>query len=894
MFTSVSVFNTPLGFVGKSTGSTIYVNTTGAGGAYTSIQQAIDNANNGDTLFVYNGTYNENIVINKSISLLGKDKDTTIIYGLNFGCTVDIKANWVNISKFSIRNPIGTGIWCYYANNSWISNNDISSDGNGIDIYFSIQNNIIGNTFSNNRGSGISLYLSNKNNITDNYISHNDISGISLSSSKLNNITGNTITRNDEHGISLQSSIFNNISDNSISHNQKSGIYLADSNGSKLTYNSMIDDEIEINGNKQEQWDTYDIDSSNRVQSKPVYFWKNQTGGIIPKGAGQIILVNCSNVVVEYMDLNDRYIGIHLAFSDNNFIRRNNLANIEHAGIYLYYSNGNDISYNNISNSIRSGISLEHSDKNYINENNIFSIKWWGIYFHSAEENKISYNFINDNKVGLYFSNCSLNNITGNTVNSNSYIGIYLMRSTINHLRLNTISSNEYGIWVDISPTNYIYHNSIINNEKNGKLSGQSSYSNIWDNGYPSGGNYWSDFKGYDNLSGPNQNSTGRDGIGDSLHEIDFGNMQDNFPLMAPYVPSNITPQIQLITPANNSKIRAGTNLNYEIIDDNLNFADYCINDEEFMELSFPFNINTNGWKDGEYIVKINAVDSALNSNSSWYAFTVDSTLPSIQYNLTLIESTIRAGEIIKLNISDTHLDSVSISVDGGEYSEFADPYQIDTTDLSNGDHIISIKANDTFGNEIEEEFELSIDSIAPFVISTSPSNKTGNVKTDAVITIVFNEKMNTTNVDDYVFVKPADSSINPILSWDSSETVLWISFASSNLSKGTNYKIIIDSQIRDINGSSMTSDFELRFTTVSSGETGFLGSTTFGLPNYLFILLIVVILLVILFLVFTGKKKLSATHSLIEEKKPPQKKEKPLPPPPKSFPSDQSQSNLL
>ncbi len=53
---------------------------------------------------------------------------------------------------------------------------------------------------------------------------------------------------------------------------------------------------------------------------------------------------------------------------------------------------------------------------------------------------------------------------------------------------------------------------------------------NIWDNGYPSGGNYWSDFNGSDNFSGLNQNLSGSDGIGDTLH------MKDRYPLMSPYI----------------------------------------------------------------------------------------------------------------------------------------------------------------------------------------------------------------------------------------------------------------------------------------------------------------------------------------------------------------------
>jgi len=58
--------------------------------------------------------------------------------------------------------------------------------------------------------------------------------------------------------------------------------------------------------------------------------------------------------------------------------------------------------------------------------------------------------------------------------------------------------------------------------------------SNQWDNGYPSGGNYWSDYVGVDNFRGPHQNITGSDGIGDTNYSIDMDSI-DHYPLMEPY-----------------------------------------------------------------------------------------------------------------------------------------------------------------------------------------------------------------------------------------------------------------------------------------------------------------------------------------------------------------------
>jgi len=60
---------------------------------------------------------------------------------------------------------------------------------------------------------------------------------------------------------------------------------------------------------------------------------------------------------------------------------------------------------------------------------------------------------------------------------------------------------------------------------------------NFWDDGYPSGGNYWSDYKGTDLYSGPYQNETGSDGIGDTPYVI-YGDNVDHYPLMNPWGPS--------------------------------------------------------------------------------------------------------------------------------------------------------------------------------------------------------------------------------------------------------------------------------------------------------------------------------------------------------------------
>ena len=104
----------------------------------------------------------------------------------------------------------------------------------------------------------------------------------------------------------------------------------------------------------------------------------------------------------------------------------------------------------------------------------------------------------------------------------------------------NIISNDEIGIYLDMcmggGENNRIYYNNFINNgDENGQAYEMGGPLNHWNDGYPSGGNYWSDYSGLDNFSGPNQDIPGSDGIGDTPYDIPVGQNKDRYPLMEPY-----------------------------------------------------------------------------------------------------------------------------------------------------------------------------------------------------------------------------------------------------------------------------------------------------------------------------------------------------------------------
>ncbi len=190
------------------------------------------------------------------------------------------------------------------------------------------------------------------------------------------------------------------------------------------------------------------------------------------------------------------------------------------------------------------GVYLYNSHNVIISEN-IISNNGQGVILIGSHNNTICQNTVAFNGLSILLSEGSSHNIISkNLVTMNRGDGIWLDHSFENLVRENIVSKNGlgtapgyhvYGIRLSYSNNNAIYHNLIMNNYE--QADGWMSINNTWDNGYPSGGNYWSDYIGVDLYSGPYQNETGSDGIGDTPYIIDENN-RDNYPLMKPWTPT--------------------------------------------------------------------------------------------------------------------------------------------------------------------------------------------------------------------------------------------------------------------------------------------------------------------------------------------------------------------
>ena len=208
-------------------GNTLYVGGSGPGN-YSKIQDAIDNASDSDTVYVYDDSspYYENILVYNSINLIGKNIATTIIDGNISGNIIRIITDNVTISGFTLQNsaPDGYGIDIEHNvnKNIIIKNNIIKSNGGGIRFYHSYYNTISNNYIINNKDSGIRFVDSRQNEIINNQIISNDFHGIDLVfDSNSNVIKGNIIYLNEYHGINLLYSDSNNILKNNIDLNEK-------------------------------------------------------------------------------------------------------------------------------------------------------------------------------------------------------------------------------------------------------------------------------------------------------------------------------------------------------------------------------------------------------------------------------------------------------------------------------------------------------------------------------------------------------------------------------------------------------------------------------------------------------------------------------------------------
>jgi parallel beta-helix repeat protein len=262
--------------------------------------------------------------------------------------------------------------------------------------------------------------------------------------------------------------------------------------------------------------------------------------------------------------IGNRVFGICFDFSSSNSVIGNNItANDLLSGIWLSGSDCNIIRGNYVTANNDHGIWLLSSWSNSITENNITANYNYGIDLTGSAYNKVYRNNIVDDFCGINLHYSGNNDISENNVIANDFSGIELLYSSYwNNISANNISNGGFGIYLSgygspCPSNNIVHHNNFTNNAQHALVQ-DPSCANTWDNGYPSGGNYWSDYADVD---------LNNDGIWDHPYVIDANNT-DRYPLVHPWTPApppkfRIDDWVQTIT---NLNVREGPGLDYTVI----------------------------------------------------------------------------------------------------------------------------------------------------------------------------------------------------------------------------------------------------------------------------------------------------------------------------------------
>ncbi len=432
---------------------------------YTSIQDAI-NANEtltGHTIFVENGTYFEHISVNKSISLIGETRQSTVVDASHVGRVFDVTSENVSISNFRVQNAGNTSLpdCAVVANKS---------------ARCTVSNLTIQNCYS-----GILILESNESSVSDTVIL-GTLFGMYIHNSSDSVIVKNDLTGCAGGGISIQISTKCFVRDNHMTN-----CYTAFAAGGDLLEHFLND-----------------IDTSNTIDGKPIYYLMNQTDITINPSMfpeiGSLTVVNSTRVTIENLAFNKGGPYLSFAFSSNSIIRNVTASNST------------------------SGIGLISVTDTVVTENNV-----------------------SDCFFSIYLTQSHNNTLMNNTISNSGLAAIALRYSTENLILGNNATNDERCIDLVDSENNTIYHNNFVNYSET-YTDGQP---NVWDDGLE--GNYWSSYAGVD---------LNNDGIGDTPYILDAGN-EDNHPLMGKfhaydvsYIQSDLT--VNLVSNSSVSNLEVG------------------------------------------------------------------------------------------------------------------------------------------------------------------------------------------------------------------------------------------------------------------------------------------------------------------------------------------------
>jgi parallel beta-helix repeat protein len=370
------------------------------------------------------------------------------------------------------------------------------------------------------------------------------------------------------------------ITQNSVSNcgpdTMRGAIDVSDSKGFKVTQNTVTGPRsVAINTLVAHAYDYHNI-SNNQIYNVSVGISLQSHDSIVQHNrirnasSTGISVAGAQDTLFSNNNISDSGNGISLGSeSQSDTISRNNINNCRHAGIWL--TSGcqyttitennvtntwgtiagegegisvdgpflNVVSKNTVINSTSDGISVV-GDSQSVTDNYVANSGQNGIFVSGIPNNNysscyVSQNYVTNAKMAGISVHCNYTTISENTAVNNSLIGVSLSGMYHSEIFDNRILNNPRGFQLGYFGNNSIYHNRFTNNTQQ-VYSSLDVLVNSWDDGYPSGGNYWSDYTGVDAYKGPSQDIPGSDGIGDTPRVIALDNI-DRYPRVSEPVP---------------------------------------------------------------------------------------------------------------------------------------------------------------------------------------------------------------------------------------------------------------------------------------------------------------------------------------------------------------------
>ena len=695
-------------------------------------------------------------------------------------------ANPYIISNLTIDHPInGIGIYVGNTSSHIIIENcSISNafqglypyrDGNGIRIY-SCQNVMIRNNWLNASYNGIALIYGSAT--TDNIViqnntiensTHDGIYCTGLDAYKyIDNLflIENKIINSGYGGIETTNAFSSKICNNSVvgSYN---GILTYHSTSANIEYNKISSNVLIQQygyGFGIGQFSCYDgrINNNSIVQtySDDFPYWT----GIYLSSSYRTAIFNNSiaNALGDGIGINDsdsnsireniiKYSqsGIKLSYSNETAVNENTIINALSNGISLEYSYNNDVSSNNIVDATSSGIQLQYSGFNNIYGNkvrnstySISNIAYCGIYQKASAYNNFTFNVIENYRHGIYLNGVSqvlgggeaheytagFNNVTHNFITNSSFVGIYV-DSFSETIAWNTVNdSTSYGLHIYWGSDNKIFGNRFINNNGAGSNFNPTnvqayvgnnqqyySFNNDWN---ATIGNYWSDWTSPD---------TNQDGVIDTPYPVGKSNRVTTQQLdMLPIAPQIIitNPSSDVFTTNKSSIELHGWASNHfgiqEIIAINEATGQvfHCDGTTQWSVQGIALREGVN-----RIIVKMFSVDG-FESNAS-ILIICDQTVPQIQIGIPITGSyyNVSTVTISWMGLDDeTGIVYYEVSIDGGEWTNCSTQDSYTSANLAEGQHSVEVRATDGAGNSNIISSIFYVDTVAPYLELTTPS----------------------------------------------------------------------------------------------------------------------------------------------------------------------------